>query len=223
MASAAAAAPVSGREATRTRSASSGSPSPQTRAASDRLAATVNRDTPSRGNSAMPTRRKSTTGIQYRPPPHDPRSARPTPGAIPRKEASARLIRIGGTPPASTSCRSRPSTRRQPGCAAGAAPTKVRGNWRRRPGTAVRARPTRNGTATSTSLRPAIAVAVATASGIIGPASGIASVDMTRTSKPVRSSRSSSETISPRESSSMSNSSPPTAAMPRMPSTARPG
>ena len=51
-----------------------------------------------------------------------------------------------------------------------------------------------------------------------GPANGGASVASTRTSNPARSSRSRNDRTSPRESSSMSKSSAPTAATPRTPS-----
>ena len=81
----------------------------------------------------------------------------------------------------------------------------------------------RIGTASATPGSLAICAAAPVASVRRMPPGSGESVAVTRTSKPTLSSRSRNDTTSPRDSSSMSNSSAPTAAMPMMPSAVRPG
>ncbi len=149
-----------------------------------------------------------------------PRSARRSPGSIPARRASARFTAISGIPSAPAGRGSRPRTSVQGGCPMTSAPKRFTRNPE--PAGPPSASPTSTGTTPPTSGRAAIDAPTRRACSMRGPLGGMASVAVTRTSKPVPSRRRCIDTTSPRESMSMSKSSAPVAAMPATPSRARP-
>jgi hypothetical protein len=171
------------------------------------------------GNCAIPETRKRTGGNASAALVHDARTVTVSPGAVVSASASASLMTISSAPVASA-----PRTMVQGRCGDSLTPSKYENaDVPFAPSIVASAKRT-----AMTARTDGSAAMVRTASltrTICGDPlePGGSSPTLTRTSQPVRSSRSRIERINPSESSSMSKSSAPTAATPSTPSEARAG
>ncbi len=174
----------------------------------------------SNGNCATPSSVNGRGNGAARLESHSTRTWSSLPSGFPAASISAWFRTMPGG--AIAASRSRPATivhgRRVPG----SIPVRVKASAGPR-SWAISPLAVRIGTASEMPGNLATAAAAAVASFIRMPPGNGESVAVTRTSKPRLSSKSPNDTTRPRDSSSMSNSRAPTAAIPRIPSEVRPG
>ena len=217
MAATAASVPASGRAATSRRSASSIPAEGNARRKPGSVTPAIHSPADSNGNSTMPeTRNSAGRSVDV--------SRTTDPGSTRSSRANARFTTIersSASSPRSVPRSSFHSPRRRRSVPTTARPVVLSSPSPSAESTV--AVPKRTGTTSASSGRARSAATAAAAPVTVGPSPGRASVAVARTSKPVLSSRSRKDTISPRERRSMSNSSAPTTAIPVRPSTARAG
>ena len=206
-------------DATISMSASSRS-SPQASRSASRLTTAVFCASSSNGNCATPTSLKVRGVDTARPGSQPARTVSSLPSGRPIASLIGSLMTMPGG--VASESRSWPETIVHGWRVPGSIPVRPAGTTRP-PDSTISPLAVRIGITWATSGSRATAAAASVASFMRTPPGSGESVAVTRTSNPTLSSRSRNETTSPRDSSSMSNSSAPTAAIPMMPSAVRPG